>query len=241
MPTRRISRSARCADSGSGMRTWGLPRNPSVRPRLATAARLPFSSAALSAALASAREMPSNWPSAALVQMAINPARMARMKARIIAVAATLAIAAWAAYVSLRPAPAPHVRFATLAGESVSTDELRGKVVLVNFWATWCASCLVEMPNLVDTHRKYVSRGYETVAIAVQKDDPTLVAQFAARRSLPFTVALDTTGEVAAGFDVPRVTPVSYLIDRHGRVLKRYVGEPDWAELHAAIEEALGS
>jgi len=151
-----------------------------------------------------------------------------------------LAIALWAAYVSLRPAPVPHVRFATLGGEAVSTEALRGKVVLVNFWATWCSSCLAEMPNMVDTHRKYAPRGFDTVAIAVQKDDPTLVAQFAQRRSLPFKVAIDGTGEVAARFDVPRVTPVSYLIDRQGRVLKRYIGEPDWAELHAVIEQALG-
>jgi peroxiredoxin len=164
---------------------------------------------------------------------------MTRMKARIIAVAATLAIAAWAIYVSLRPAPAPHVRIATLSGEALSTEALRGKVVLVNFWATWCASCLAEMPNMVDTHRKYAPFGYETVAIAVQKDDPALVAQFAARRALPFKVAVDESGEAAARFGVPRVTPVSYLIDRAGRVVKTYVGEPDWAELHAAIEEAL--
>jgi len=165
---------------------------------------------------------------------------MARMKARIIAAAAAVAIAAWAAYVTLRPSPAPHVRFATLSGETVSTEALRGKVVLVNFWATWCASCVVEMPNIVDTHRKYMARGYDTVAIAVQKDDATLVAQFAARRALPFKVAIDDKGELAESFAVPRVTPVSYLIDRQGRVLRRYVGEPDWAELHAAIEEALG-
>ena len=165
---------------------------------------------------------------------------MARMKARIIAAAAAVAIAAWAAYVTLRPSPAPHVRFATLSGETVSTEALRGKVVLVNFWATWCASCAVEMPNIVDTHRKYMARGYDTVAIAVQKDDATLVAQFAARRALPFKVAIDDKGELAESFAVPRVTPVSYLIDRQGRVLRRYVGEPDWAELHAAIEEALG-
>ena len=164
---------------------------------------------------------------------------MARMKARIIAVAATLAIAAWATYVTLRPSPAPHVRIATLSGEAVSTETLRGKVVFVNFWATWCADCLNEMPNMVDTHRKYSPRGYETVAIAVQKDDPTLVAQFAARRALPFKVAFDDSGEAAASFGVPRVTPVSYLIDRRGRVLKRYIGEPDWTELHACIEEAL--
>lgn len=162
------------------------------------------------------------------------------MKAKVIAVAAALAIAAWAAYVSLRPSPVPHVRFATLGGGAVSTEELRGRVVLINFWATWCPSCVAEMPKIVETHRKFASRGYETVAVAVQKDDARLVAQFAERRALPFKVAIDGTGAAATGFGAPRVTPVSYLVDRQGRVLRRYVGQPDWAELHATIEEALG-
>ena len=121
----------------------------------------------------------------------------------------------------------------------MSTEALRGKVVLVNFWATWCTECLNEMPNMADTYRKFAPRGYETLAIAVQKDDPTLVAQVVKRRALPFKIAVDQSGDLAASFGVPRVTPVSYLIDRQGRVLKRYVGEPDWAELHSAIEEAL--
>jgi peroxiredoxin len=164
---------------------------------------------------------------------------MTRMKARIIAVAATLAIAAWAVYVSLRPAPAPHVRIATLSGEILSTEALRGKVVLVNFWATWCTDCLAEMPNMADTYRKFASRGYETVAIAVQKDDPMLVVKVAAHRALPFKVAFDQNGDLAESFGASRVTPVSFLIDRRGRVIRRYVGEPDWAELHAAIEGAL--
>ena len=65
------------------------------------------------------------------------------------------------------------------------------------------------------------------------------MAAFAAQRALPFKVALETSGEVAKRFGGVRVTPISVLIDRQGRILERYVGEPDWAELHAAIEEAL--
>lgn len=166
---------------------------------------------------------------------------MARMKARIIALGAALAIVAFAAYLWSRPSPAPQVRFATLAGERVSTAELRGKVVLVNFWATWCAACINEMPNMVDTYRKYAPRGYEMIAVAVQADHPNQVAQFTAQRALPFKVVLDTTGEVARSFGTPRVTPVSVLIDREGRIVKRYVGEPDWNELHATVEKLLES
>jgi len=150
-----------------------------------------------------------------------------------------VAIAAWAAYVSLRPAPAPYVRFATLGGGTLSTEDLRGKVVLVNFWATWCASCIKEMPKMVETYRKYSPRGYDMVAVAVKSDSPGQVAQFVKLRALPFKVAHDASGEAAREFGEVRVTPLSVLIDRRGRVVKRYIGEPDWAELHADIDKLL--
>jgi thiol-disulfide isomerase/thioredoxin len=66
------------------------------------------------------------------------------------------------------PATAPEARFTALSGESFTTSELRGKVVLVNFWATYCVSCVQEMPKIVETHRKFAPRGYETVAVAMR-------------------------------------------------------------------------
>ncbi len=134
---------------------------------------------------------------------------------------------------------APDVRFAPLSGEAVSTSQLRGKVVLVNFWATWCATCVREMPKMVETYRKFAPRGYEMVAVAVQSDPPSAVAEFARRRELPFRVAIDSSGEIAKSFGQIRVTPSSYLIDRQGRIVKVIVGEPDWAEFHALIERTL--
>ena len=156
--------------------------------------------------------------------------------------AAALTVAAIAA-ISARTVlkPAPEVRFTELSGELVSTSELRGKVVHVNFWATYCASCVREMPKIVDTHNKFAPRGYETIAVAVRHDNPHRVAQFAASRALPFKVALDSSGELAREFGNVRLTPMSFLIDKQGRVLRRYVGEPDWDEFHQLIERELKS
>jgi peroxiredoxin len=137
--------------------------------------------------------------------------------------------------------PAPEVRFTTLAGETFSTSQLRGKVVLVNFWATYCASCVQEMPRIVDAHHKFAPRGYETVAVAVRQDNPQRVAKFASSRALPFRVALDSSGEIAKEFGNVRLTPVSFVIDRQGRVLRRFVGEPNWSEFHELVEHALAS
>ena len=159
-----------------------------------------------------------------------------------ITVGVVLAALAVAAIFFLYPRKtAPEVRFVVLSGETFSTSELRGKVVLVNFWATYCGSCVKEMPKLAETHRKFAARGYETVAVAVRKDDPARVAQFALERALPFRIAVDSSGEAARGFGNVRITPTSFLIDRRGRVLKRYIGEPDWAEFHQLVERALES
>jgi peroxiredoxin len=163
------------------------------------------------------------------------------MKPRIIAACAAIAIAAFAAGFALHPAPAPEARFATLAGEQFSTSDLRGKVVLVNFWATWCTTCVREMPKMVETWRTYSPRGYDMVAVAVQSDSPNQVAAFAQQRALPFKVALDSSGEISRRFGDTPLLPESVLIDRQGRIVARFAGEPEWAALHAAIEKALGS
>jgi peroxiredoxin len=163
------------------------------------------------------------------------------MRANIIVGLAAAAIAAAGAFALLRPAPPVEARFAALSGETFSTSDLRGKVVLVNFWATYCASCVHEMPKLVDTYRKFAPRGYETVAVAVRQDSPARVAEFAASRALPFRIALDSSGDAARQFGNVRLTPMSFLIDRQGRVLKRYIGEPNWTEFHELVERALAS
>jgi peroxiredoxin len=162
-----------------------------------------------------------------------------KAKAKIIAGIAALAIAAGAGLSLTTRADAPEVRFTNLAGGSFSTSDLRGKVVLVNFWATDCSTCMHEMPKMVETYNKFSGRGYEMVAVAMSYDHPNFVAAYAAKNKLPFKVALDIDGSVARQFGDVRVTPTTYLIDKRGRVLKQYLGEPEWTEFHALVERAL--
>lgn len=159
----------------------------------------------------------------------------------IFGLALAAAIAAVSALVMMPVPKAPEVRFAELSGNEFSTSELRGKVVLVNFWATYCTSCLHEMPKVIDTHRKFAPHGLETVAVAVRHDHPGRVADYAEKRALPFKVALDRSGAVAKGFGDVRITPTTFLIDKQGRMLRRYIGEPNWTELHELVERALAS
>ena len=134
---------------------------------------------------------------------------------------------------------APQLAFSSLAGEASSMEQLRGKVVLVNFWATSCSGCIKEMPQLVDTHQKYASQGYQTVAVAMSYDPPEFVREYASAHKLPFFVTLDNQGSMAKAFGEIRLTPTSILIDKNGKVVKRYLGEPDFNELHAQIEKLL--
>ena len=93
---------------------------------------------------------------------------------------------------------------------------------------------------MVRTYRKFAPRGYEMIAVAMSHDHPNQVADFVQQRALPFKVALDGNGEVAKSFGNVRVTPTTFLIDRQGRIVKQYVGTPDWAEFHALVDKALG-
>src|SRR5207253_1463472 len=116
-------------------------------------------------------------------------------------VAAVLALGAYLTYQSVAGRePAPHVAYTLLDGKVSSLEQLRGKVVLVNFWATSCTTCVHEMPQIVSTYEKYRARGYETVAVAMSYDPPAYVINFAQTRKLPFGVAIDNTGAVAQSF-----------------------------------------
>ena len=136
---------------------------------------------------------------------------------------------------------APASTFLLLDGSKLATADLKGKVTLVNFWATTCVTCVKEMPGIMSTYQKYQDKGYETVAVAMSYDPPAWVLNFAKSRQLPFKVALDNTGEVAQAWGDVKLTPTSFLVDKQSKIVKRYVGEPDFAALHQLIEKLLAA
>ncbi|MDH4324650.1 MAG: TlpA family protein disulfide reductase [Betaproteobacteria bacterium] len=164
-----------------------------------------------------------------------------KTQTKLIALVAVAAIAAGATFGILQRPEVPQARFIALAGDSFTAADLRGRVVLVNFWATSCVTCVAEMPKMAATWRKYAPRGYDMVAVAMSYDHPNAVAAFVRHQALPFRVALDTDGAVARAFGNVSVTPTTYLLDRSGRIVAKYVGEPDWREFHARIERALAA
>jgi peroxiredoxin len=157
----------------------------------------------------------------------------------ILGVAAVAVAAAGAFFVSTGSSAAPQSTFVLLDGSKKTTADLKGKVALVNFWATSCTTCVAEMPKMVSTFEKYRARGYEHVAVAMSYDPPAYVVNYAETRKLPFSVAIDNTGAVAKAWGDVQLTPTTYLVNRRGEIVKRYVGEPNFAELHRLIEQLL--
>ena len=146
----------------------------------------------------------------------------------------------WALNVARNAQPVmPPVSFTNLQGQKISSEQLRGKVVMVNFWATSCSTCVAEMPDMVRTYQKYHDKGLEFIAVAMQYDPPNYVLNFTETRQLPFQVALDVDGGLAKAFDGVRMTPTTFVIDKKGKILKRYMGQPSMEELHKILETAL--
>ncbi len=137
------------------------------------------------------------------------------------------------------PAQAPDVTFSTLSGQQLSMPDLRGKVVLVKFWATSCVTCVAQMPSNIENFNEYHDKGFEIVAVAMQYDPANYVVNFVESRKIPFTVALDTRGLIAQAFGDVRLTPTAFLIDKKGQIIKRYVGEYDHAQFRSTLEKAL--
>lgn len=150
-----------------------------------------------------------------------------------------LAIAGALAFALLVKPAAPDASFVTLEGKSVSMADLRGKVVLVNFWATSCPGCIKEMPDLIETYNQYKGKGFEIVAVAMQYDPPSYVLNFVQTRQLPFPVVLDVKGEHARAFGNVQVTPTAFLIGKKGEVLEQTLGELDFPQLIALLDKEL--
>lgn len=92
---------------------------------------------------------------------------------------------------------------------------------------------------MVETYEKYKGQGLEFVAVAMQYDPPNYVLNFTETRKLPFTVAIDSAGDIARQFGDVSLTPTTFVIDKDGKIIKRYVGEPSFPELHKLLEKEL--
>jgi peroxiredoxin len=95
------------------------------------------------------------------------------------------------------------------------------------------------MPQLIETYEKFKGDGADLMAVAMSYDPPMYVVNYAQTRKLPFKVALDSDGSVAKAFGKIQLTPTTLVINKKGKIIKRYVGEPDWDAFHQLIQKSL--
>jgi len=131
------------------------------------------------------------------------------------------------------PSPAPDIIFSDLTGNSLGLEDFRGQVLLVNFWATWCAPCLRELPSLERLQAMLSGEDFRLLALSIDREGGDKVMPFLAENGFDaLPVYLDPTGASAAAFDVFGM-PTTLLIDRQGREIGRYTGPAEWDESDA--------
>lgn len=134
---------------------------------------------------------------------------------------------------------APLAPVVLLDGSTRAGAALAGQVTLVNFWATTCSVCVAEMPQMVTLFNTYHRQGFATVAVAMAYDPPASVIRYSESRQLPFDVVIDNTGSVARAWGDIEATPTTFLVNRQGKIVQRFVGAPDFAALAKSIEKLL--
>jgi thiol-disulfide isomerase/thioredoxin len=144
-------------------------------------------------------------------------------------------------------APAPNVSFQDLDGKTVNLADYRGKVVLVNFWATWCEPCRTEIPELIEFQDKYGPKSYTTLGVAMDQEGRSVVAPFVAKpqfdvngqktaMNYPVLIGND---DIAAKFGGIIGLPTSFLVSKDGKVVRRVIGPIDDQTMDKLIQQLL--
>ena len=132
---------------------------------------------------------------------------------------------------------APDFKLMDATGKPASLSDFRGKVVLLDFWATWCGPCVEELPVLVALQKKYESRGFTVVGVNMDSLGAPAVVDFVRQNELNYPILL-SGGDLPADYPVPGF-PTAFLIDRRGAIIQRYLGESTYEELAKDIESIL--
>ncbi len=127
----------------------------------------------------------------------------------------------------------------TISGEKITSKNLLGKVVLINFWATDCPGCIAEMPGLIKTYNKYKNQNFEVIAVSMFYDPPSHVLNFSKNNNLPFPVVLDIEKKISAQFNNVTLTPTSFLINHEGKIINRIIGEINFDEFDSLLQKAI--
>jgi len=140
--------------------------------------------------------------------------------------------AALAMHRPVEPTEAPDFTLPDVEGRPVRLRDFRGKLVFVNFWATWCPPCRLEMPSMERLYQTFKPTDFALLAVSIDRQGAPVVKPFMAELKLTFPALLDSKTEVARQFGL-RGLPTTYLIDREGRLIGAAVGGRDWYSTEA--------
>ncbi len=161
------------------------------------------------------------------------------MKAKDIAIAGfAVALIGLLSYLWLSPGglkQAPELTFTSIEGETIPLASLRGRPVLVTFWATTCPGCMEEMPHLIELYHELHPQGLEIIGVAMAYDPPNQVLTVVEQRQVPYTIALDLKEQAAQAFGDVRLTPTTFLIAPDGRIVQQKIGELDLQRVRQEI------
>lgn len=135
--------------------------------------------------------------------------------------------------------PAPNISLNTIDGEKIALQALRGKPILLTFWATDCPGCIKEIPHLKALHRDYTDKGVSIIAVAMYYDRPDNVIAMSKQKQLPYKVALDPMAEASKAFGDVRLTPTTFLIAPDGSIAMQKLGEFDEGDMRNRLDRML--
>jgi len=138
--------------------------------------------------------------------------------------------------------PAPNFQLRDMNGQTVSLSDLRGKIVLVNFWATWCGPCRIEMPAMERLYRTYDRKDFEILAVSTDAQGVAVTRPFQQENQLTFPILHDADFRVGLSYGA-RTLPMTFMVDRQGIVRQQIFGARDWEapEAHQLIQMLMKS
>ena len=134
---------------------------------------------------------------------------------------------------------APDITFKIVDGRSLDLKQLKGRPVLVAFWATSCESCVKEIPHLIELYQELAPGGLEIIAVAMAYDPPNRVMEMRQHKQIPYPIVLDIQGKIASAFGNIRFTPTTFLINPEGKVIIQKTGMINMLELRQKIHTML--
>ena len=133
----------------------------------------------------------------------------------------------------------PPLNMITIEGQPITNQDLHGKVVLINFWATDCPGCINEMPELINTYKDFKQDGFEILAVSMFYDPPSRVISFSKNYPLPFPVIMDIKKNIIKNFDDVKLTPTSILVNHKGEIINTIIGEIEFDSFRQSLKNLL--